>query len=133
MACFFRITLLICYENKVSNLNGTNNSRAAQNEDKQVYENILCVFTQRRLLIFKVLDEKAFEINDFTENCLQKLFIIEIKQIEVIEISQCQNYIIVENSVSNTKNFRISKFVTFDIYKTQLFMNSISSNKDSIL
>ena len=116
--CFFKIKFLISLGNVTTS--------TPQTDEASSIEDTLCILTNRSILVFKVVDMKEFELNNDYEKCLQNLFSIEISKIEVIEISLCQNYIIVESNVSDLYNtMTILKFATFDIYQTHVFLNSL--------
>ena len=55
------------------------------------------------------------------------MLIIDLNQIETIEISKCQNYIIIEMAQFG-KQKEFYKFVTYDTSLTQVFLNNLISN-----
>jgi hypothetical protein len=83
-------------------------------------QDCLCVFTSRTIIVFKVVGSQQETLD---ETSLHKLFVIDIDQIVTVEVSQCQSYLIVETAESGPSG-RV-KFVTLDVYLTQLFLSSL--------
>jgi hypothetical protein len=82
------------------------------------------VFTDRLLILFKIVDKISFKLNVDFDNCLREVSIVELNQIENLELSQCQNYLVIENVRKDCL-----KFVTYDTNLSQVFLNSLISNK----
>lgn len=96
-------------------------------ERSSIVENCLCMFTNRSIFVFRVVFQELFEMNKDFDKCLTKEHLVEINQIEIIELSLVQNYLILEVAKEGeTKMFL--KFVTFDVYQTQTILNTLLSN-----
>lgn len=93
-------------------------------------ENCLCMFTNKNVFIFKIVNQEMFEKNIEFDKCLSKCHVIPISQIEIVELSLVQNYLVLEVANLNSsvqQNRTFYKLVTCDIYQTQSMLNSLSS------
>jgi len=106
--------------------NGFNDSNKIT-ETEAIIEDCLAIFTSRFLILFKILDRKAYKLNVDFDNCLKEMLLIDLNQIETIELSKCKNYIIIEN-VQRGRQTEMTKFVTYDTNLTQVFLNNLISN-----
>ncbi len=97
------------------------------NDRETIIEDDLVLFTDHLLVIFRITDRTSFKLNVDFESCLKQMHIIDLNQIETIEISKCQNYIIIE-TVQVDKQKEFYKFVTYDATLTQVFLNNLISN-----
>lgn len=109
----------------VSSSNGGSSSKSS-------LENCLCMLTNKSVFVFKIVNQEMFEQNVEFDKCLTKCHVIPISQIEIIELSVVQNFLmleVVELSRNTTTAGRcFYKLATFDIYQTQTILNSLSSN-----
>ena len=131
LVCTFRMKYF--FHNLSSQSTGNTNQPSSSvtsnsnylNSDMYLIENCLCLFTNRNITLFKVLNQDLFNQNIDFDKCLKLEFSIEVNQIEVVEVSLGQYYLIVETSGGKNRNY--FKFITFDIYYTQAFLNILLS------
>ena len=97
------------------------------NDTETIIEDDLVLFTDHFLVVFKIIDRSSFKLNVDFESCLKQMLFIDLNQIETIEISKCQNYIIIELAQFG-KQKEFYKFVTYDTSLTQVFLNNLISN-----
>lgn len=97
------------------------------NDTETIIEDDLVLFTDHFLVVFKIIDRASFRLNVDFESCLKQMLFIDLNQIETIEISKCQNYIIIELAQFG-KQKEFYKFVTYDTSLTQVFLNNLISN-----
>jgi hypothetical protein len=111
LVCTFRITHLIVNKSTL-------------------YENTLCVLTNKSLLLFRILNEELFNQQMEFEKCLKRELTIEINRIEIIEVALGQHYLILDTVIAqkNEDTRNTYKLVTCDVYKTQAFLSILSSN-----
>ena len=107
---------------------GGSNKDEIQKNQLSTIDNCLCLFTNRSIFVFKVVFPELYEMNKDFNKCLAKEHLIEINQIEIIELSIVQNYLILEVvAKENGDQKMFFKFVTFDVYQTQTILNSLLS------
>ena len=87
-------------------------------------DNCLVLLTNKHLIVFKLMDVEMFNQNTDFDVCLKRKLTVDINHIELIEIGLGQNYLLIEKNTGD-KNTRILnyKFVTLDIYQSQVFLN----------
>lgn len=87
-------------------------------------DNCLVLLTNKNLIVFKILDIDMFNQNADFDVCLKRKLTVDINHIELIEIGLGQNYLLIEKNTGD-KNSRILnyKFVTLDLYQSQVFLN----------
>jgi len=100
-----------------------------------LHENTLCVLTNKSLLLFRILNEELFNQQMEFEKCLKRELTIEINRIEIIEVALGQHYLVLDTVIAQkNEDLRNSyKFVTCDVYKTQAFLNILSSNTVNLI
>ena len=114
---------------KIINSGKNSSSKKIFEPNFTAIENCFCVFTNRRLFVFQIVEQNLFDENIDYNKCLKVEFSIELNQIEIIEISMANHYITIKINQygNNILNQLYLKMITIDIYKTQLFMNTLSS------
>ena len=91
-----------------------------------VYDkNSLCVLTNKNVILFKIINEELFMNNCEFEKCLKKEHIFSVSQIEYIDIGLGQHYFQLEVIVDGSEKNNKIKFVTFDVYQTQAYINNL--------
>ncbi len=95
-----------------------------------LYENVLCVLTNKNLLLFRILNEELFKQQMEFEKCIKREFTIEINRIEIIEVALGQHYLVLDTVIAqkNEDSRNTYKLVTCDVYKTQAFLSILSSS-----
>ena len=94
-----------------------------------VQQNCVCVFTNKNLILFKIVNEESYRNNCDFDKCLKQEYLFSVNQIEFIEIGLGQSYFLLEvivNSETCEKHF--FKFVTLDVYQTQAYISNLLSN-----
>ena len=70
------------------------------------------------------------------EKCLEKIFSIDINQIEVVEVSLGQNYLLIEICENDQKECsglkKYLKIIAIDVYETKLILNNLLSKNFQI-
>lgn len=101
-------------------------------EDKQrtPESNCLCVLTNKRVLVFKVVDQELYADSSEFDKCLRIEYSFSVNQIEYIDVALGQHYfqlevVIDEESAQPIKQF--FKLITMDVYQTQAYINTLLS------
>lgn len=131
-----------------SNSQATNSNNNSSSSSSNYMENCLCMLTNKNVFVFKIVNQEMFEQNVDFDKCLSKCHVIPVSHIEIIELSLVQSYIVLEvvsassqppppppsssslsSAATNVAGQRHTfyKLVTFDIYRTQAILNSLSS------
>lgn len=97
------------------------------NESTKSIENCLCVFTNRNIVLFRIINLDLFSENSEFDKCLKRELVIQITKIETIEVSLGNNYLLIETTKNNENMNESFKFFTMDIYQTSTFRNILLS------
>jgi hypothetical protein len=123
LVCLFDLSYFFSFKFDLTSKNVSTNNNLT-------LENCFCLFTNKNIIVFKIINKDLFEKHEEFEKCIKKEFLIPINKIEIIEVSLGQHYLVIESS-SDDKNMNDKKnylkFVTNDIYRTQSFLSILLS------
>jgi len=88
-------------------------------------KNCVCLLTNRNLIVFKLLDVDLFNQSVDFDTCMRRKLTVDISQIETIEVGLGQNYLFIEKNATTTTRTVSYKFVTLDMYMTQVLLSSL--------
>ena len=105
----------------------SNSKHQQQNSSStEIIENCLCVLTNKQIILFKICNQELFEQNVDYDKCLRKEMQVLMNKIEIIEIALGQHYLIVQSTTTIESSIKTYlKFITFDSYQTQAFLNTL--------